>query len=173
MTGRRVRGGPALAAWVIVAASCHHGAPADAPLPTLPAEPPPVQAPVGSGPTLDVGGPAAPNAPDPQLRRFDVVAAEDTTFTILIGGDRWVRRGTVGVAVDPKRRDALVARFRVISRVGDSAIALITGQTTRLSSTDVALIREPVPGPLRQDAFWAGLFFGIAAGIAGVLVVRR
>lgn len=172
MNARRV--GRRIATAAVLVTACHHREPVDTPVPTPPGEPPQVQAPVGSTPITDPAPVAfAPNSPDPQLRRFDVVAVEDTTFTILVGPDRWVRRGTVGVAVDPARRDALVARFRIVSRLGDSATALVTGQTTRVAATHVALIREPVPGTLRQEAFWTGLFFGIAAGVAGILVFRR
>lgn len=133
-----------------------------------------MQAPVESAPaSVEPSAVVAAVTRDPQLRRFDVISVEESTFTILVGGERWIRRGVTGVAVDPRRRDALVARFRVIGRAGDSATALVTGQTTRLAPTHVALIRQPVPGPLRQDAFWAGLFFGLAAGVASVLVIKR
>ncbi len=159
---------------MIAIAACHSGAPAVTPIPSPPGEPPPVQAPVGAAPIGDGRSPAtASNAPDPQLRRFDVVGVGDTTFTILVGASRWVRRGTVGVAVDPRRRDALVARFRILSRVGDSALALVTGQTTRVEPTHVALMREPVPGPLRQTVFWSGLFLGAALGAGGILLFRH
>lgn len=141
-------------------------------MPSPQGQPPSVQVPVGSEP-LDDAPPTTQTAVDPQLRRFDVVAVGDTTFTILIGAERWVRRGTTGIAVDPKRRDALVARFRILSRVGDSATALITGQTTRVTPTHVALLRQPVPGPLSQEAFWTGIFLGAAAGVAAALLVRR
>jgi len=170
-----IRRGRALSTAVAVAAAvaCHGGAPATTPIPTPPGEPPQVQPPVGAAPIVDAGTPPVPNTPDPQLRRFEVVAVDDTTFTILIGGDRWVRRGTIGVAVDPRRRDALVARFRVLSRVGDSALVLVTGQTTRVEPTHVALIREPVAGPLRQEVFWTGIVLGFAAGAAAILVYRH
>lgn len=170
MNARRVW--PVVAGAALGVAACRHRAPPTAPIPTPAGEPPQVQAPVGAAPIIEYGS-ATPNTPDPQLRRFGVVAVEDTTFTILIGADRWVRRGTVGVAVDPKRRDALVARFRIVSRVGDSATALITGQTTRVSVTDVALMREPVPGTLRQRVFWGGLLLGLAAGAGAALLIRH
>ncbi len=171
MSGGRV--GAALAGAAILCSACHRAGPATTPFPSPPGAPPEVQAPVGAAPIGGVATPAAVNSPDPQTRRFDVVAVEDTTFTILIGADRWVRRGTVGVTVDPRRRDALVAKFRVLSRAGDSVTALITGQTTRVSLTDVALMREPVPGPLRRPVFWGGLFVGAALGAAATLLVRH
>ena len=165
----------AVGAAAVGATACHHRvAPTTAPIPTPAGAPPSVQAPVGAASVLDEPTAAsAASTPDPQLRRYEVVAAEDTTFTILVGPDRWVRRGTVGVAVDPKRRDALVARFRVLSRVGDSAIALVTGQTTRVEVTHVALIRQPVSGPFRQAVFWGGLFLGLAVGAGAALLVHR
>lgn len=148
------------------------GGPAPSTVPAPPAEPPGVQAPAAVAP-IEESAPAVAGSPDPQLRRFDIVAAGESTLTILTGNKRWIRRGTVGFAVDPKRRDALVARFRVIGRTGDRATALVTGQTTRLDANLVALMREPIPGPLRQDVFWTGLFLGLAAGVAAALLVRR
>lgn len=155
------------------AVACHRASPGDAPIPAPTGEPPQVQPPIESAPIGDPPAAAASPAADPQLRRFEVVAVDDTTFTILVGAERWVRRGTTGIAVDPRRRDALIARFRVISRAGDSVTALVTGQTAPIQPTHVALIRQPVPGPLRQDAFWAGLFLGLGAGAAAVLLFRH
>lgn len=164
------------AAVIIVGAlatgACARGG-TSAPVPAPPGAPPQVQAPIGSEPTNDPVFSSSASAPDPRVRRFEVVAAEDTTITILVGSGRWVRRGTVGIAVDPRRRDALVARFRVLAREGDSATALVTAQTTPVSTSLVALMREPIPAVLQQDAFWAGLFFGVGAGIAAALIVRR
>ncbi|GJG88544.1 hypothetical protein tb265_37250 [Gemmatimonadetes bacterium T265] len=173
MTSGRVRSTAALAGLAL--AACHHRATATTtPIPKPPGEPPSVQPPIGSAPITDASPPpASPGAPDPRLRRYEIVAVDDTTFTILIGAERWVRRGTTGIAVDPRRRDALVARFRVISRLGDSAVALVTGQTTRVEPTHVALMRAPVLGTLRQKAFWAGLFVGLAAGFGTGLLVRH
>ncbi len=162
-----------LVAAAALTGACHVRAPEVAPGPAPQGQPPTVQLPVGTGPIEETAPPAAPSAVDPQLRRFDVVAVQDTTFTILIGTARWIRRGTTGVAVDPKRRDALVARFRVLSRDGDSATALITGQTTRVSPTHVALVREPASGPLGQGVFWGGVLLGLAAGVGAAVLIRR
>ena len=169
-----LRAAPAgLLAIALGSAACGHSRAATVPISVPLGAPPSVQVPVESAP---IGSPVASErsaAVDPQTRRFDIVDVDDTTITILLGSSRWVRRGSTGIAVDPTRRDALVARFRVVSRANGRAVALVTGQTTRVLSSHVALLREPVRGPLRQGVFWTGLLVGVATGVGTVLVVRR
>lgn len=99
--------------------------------------------------------------------RFEVVSVTDTSFTFRAGVP-WIRRGVVGVAVDPRRRDALVARFRVIDVQAGVATALITGQTTDVSADHVATLTAPATPWYRRGSFWAGLFLGGAIGaVAG------
>jgi hypothetical protein len=105
--------------------------------------------------------------PDPaSARRFEIVAVGDSTFDFLVGGARWVRTGVVGIAVDPRRRDALVARFVVQRRAGNRAVALVTGQTANVTPGHVALLSPAKRGVLAQRAFWVGLLAGGAAGAA-------
>lgn len=106
-------------------------------------------------------------------RRFTIVAVTDSTVTLLAPRERWMRRGTYGIAVDPRQRDALVGRLRVLARAGDSAVALVTGQTTRMTTDYVAIFRRPATPVLRQRAFWGGLFAGLAAGVGAALLVTR
>jgi hypothetical protein len=111
--------------------------------------------------------------PDPAAaRRFEILDARDSTFRFLLGGTRWVRAGADGITVDPQRRDVLVARFIVRGRVADTATAVITGQTTRVTNTHVALLDAPPPRVTRKAAFWlgalAGGVFGLGAGLAAV-----
>lgn len=106
-------------------------------------------------------------------RRFTIVAVTDSTVTLLAPRERWMRRGTYGIAVDPRQRDALVGRLRVLARAGDSAVALVTGQTTRMTTDYVAIFRRPATPMLRQQAFWGGLFAGLAAGVGAVLLITR
>ncbi|HEU4628691.1 MAG TPA: hypothetical protein VFS08_03070 [Gemmatimonadaceae bacterium] len=110
---------------------------------------------------------AAPAAAQTHTQRFLIDSVGDSTFVFRIGADDdWVRRGSSGIAVDPRRRDALVARFRVLS-VGDrQATALVTGQTTFVTTDHVALLEEPPRSFFRQGAFWAGAFLG---GVLGAL----
>ena len=106
-------------------------------------------------------------------RRFTIVAVTDSTVTLIAPRERWMRRGAYGIAVDPRQRDALVGRLRVLSRAGDSTIALVTGQTTRMSTDYVAIFRRPATPTIRQRVFWGGLFTGLAAGVGAVLLITR
>ncbi len=92
---------------------------------------------------------------------------------MLVPRERWIRAGMYGIAVDPRRRDALVGRLYVQSRVADTAVALVTGQTTRMSTDYVAIFRRPSTPVLRQGGFWGGLAAGAAVGAAAVLVLLR
>lgn len=104
--------------------------------------------------------------------RFEITRVADSTFDFAIVGQRWVRVGTVGIAVDPRRRDALVARFLVSRVEGDTAEAVVTGQTTRVTDAHVALLDRPRVGPARRPSFWAGFFGGAALGAAIAIVTR-
>jgi hypothetical protein len=117
--------------------------------------------------------PAAAVAPDPGegQRRFAIVEVTDSTVTFLAPRERWLRVGAYGIAVDPRQRDALVGRLRVLRRSGDSSVALVTGQTTRMSTDYVAIFRRPSTPVLRQRAFWGGLSAGLVAGAGLVLLV--
>lgn len=114
--------------------------------------------------------PPAPAAAQAHARRFMVDSVGDSTFVFHVGAnDGWVRAGASGVAVDPRRRDALVARFRVL-RVDDRvATALVTGQTTFLTTDHVALLEEPPRKFFRQGVFWAGAFLGGVLGAIAAL----
>ena len=99
--------------------------------------------------------------------RFEITAVGDTTFSFRVGQEfGWVRRGQRGIAVDPRRRDVLIARFRVLRVAEGQATALITGQTTTVEVTHVALLTRPHTPWYRQPTFWAGLVLGGAIGIA-------
>lgn len=98
--------------------------------------------------------------------RFEITAVGDSTFTFPLGRNRWLHPGLQGIAVDPMRRDALVARFRVLRVTPSDATALITGQTTRLTTEHVALIERPRRPWYRSAAFWVGTLLGGAVGFA-------
>lgn len=103
--------------------------------------------------------------------RFEITSVGDSTFSFASGNEKWIRTGLVGIAVDPKRRDALVARFRVISVRAGEASALVEGQTTNLRTDHVVVLEEPRRSWYRQSAFWWGLVTGSALG-ASVALVR-
>ena len=101
--------------------------------------------------------------------RFSIARAGDSTFTFPVARNDWVKKGMRGIAVDPTRRDALVARFRVMHVDRDSAVALITGQTTRVTTDFVALLERPSKPWYRQATFWIG---GVLGAIVGVVASR-
>jgi hypothetical protein len=104
--------------------------------------------------------------------RFDLVVLDDSTFTIDVGRRGWVRPGVRGIAVDPRRRDVLVARFRVLDVAGGTATALVTGQTTRLTDEHIAVLRPPPQKWYRTRDFWVGAAAGALAGVAGALAAK-
>lgn len=110
---------------------------------------------------------AAPQArAQASATRFEIVEVGDTTFTLRLGGHGdWVRDGQLGIVVDPRRRDVLIARFRVTRVRGDLATALITGQTTVVDTEHAALLTRPERPWYRKRTFWVGLLLGGAIGV--------
>lgn len=103
-----------------------------------------------------------------QLRgvRFPVESVGDTTLTFAPGRARWLRPGLRGIAVDPRKRDDLVARLLIIRvQAGTGVTALVTGQTTKLSTDHVVVVEEPMPPWYRRRAFWGGVLLGAALGV--------
>ena len=124
-------------------------------------------------------GEGAPHAfPDPSTAvRFEIIAVGDITFRFLAPRAPWLTSGAYGIAVDPRRRDMLVARFTVLHTRGDTAVALVTGQTARIVTDHVALLSRPPIAPttvlqrIEKRRFWAGAAVGAAFGlIAGLLI---
>ncbi len=102
--------------------------------------------------------------------RFEIVAVDDSTITFATGPLGWVQAGVEGVAVDPTRRDALVARYRVLHVEQGQAVALVTGQTMRVSTEHVALLDAPRTRFYRSSVFWVGTVLGLVlGGTAGFL----
>jgi hypothetical protein len=101
--------------------------------------------------------------------RFGISSAGDSTFSFPISRNDWVKKGMHGIAVDPARHDALIARFVVTRVARDSAVALVTGQTTRMTTDFVALIERPEKSWYLRPAFWLG---GVLGAIIGVVASR-
>lgn len=100
--------------------------------------------------------------------RFEITTVGDTTFTFQSGRERWVKPGHTGIAVDPRKRDALVARFRIVQVAKGEAMAVITGQTTNVRTDHMVVMQEPRPPFYRTARFWSGLLLGAAVGfVAG------
>ncbi len=100
--------------------------------------------------------------------RFEISAVGDSTLSFRTGNVRWVKPGQSGTAVDPRRRDALVARFRILSVRNGDVVALVTGQTTAVSTDHVATVPEPGRSWVKSKSFWSGLFVGGAIGALAV-----
>ena len=101
--------------------------------------------------------------------RLEIRSVGDSVFTFNSSPVSWIARGQQGIVVDPRRRDVLVARFRVLNVDAGVGNALILGQTQPVSTEHVALLREPRPHWFSSKSFW----FGIVAGAAGALIVDK
>ncbi len=104
--------------------------------------------------------------------RLEITAIGDSTIEFRTGLHRWIRPGQLGVAVDPRRRDELIARFRVESVREGSATAVITGQTTAVTADHVAVLDEPRRSAYKSPAFWIGIVVGGALGFMGGMASR-
>ena len=96
--------------------------------------------------------------------RFEITQVGDSTFRFPRGTAGWVRVNLTGIAVDPTRRDQLVARFRVVRVDSGLVTALITGQRTRVATEHIAVLSEPPKPWYKGITFWAGTVFGIVIG---------
>jgi hypothetical protein len=104
--------------------------------------------------------------------RFEITSVSDTTLVFRPGTAIWVRPGQIGTAVDPRRRDQLVARFRIIGVHGGLATALVTGQTTAVSTDHVATLVPPRAAWYRSRNFWVGVLVGGALGAGASLASK-
>ena len=107
------------------------------------------------------GGPA-----EAQSRgvRFEITQVGDTTFRFPRGAASWVKADLTGIAVDPRQRDILVARFRVVRVDSGLVTARVTGATTRVATEHIAILAEPPKPWYKGITFWAGTVFGIVIG---------
>ena len=96
--------------------------------------------------------------------RFEITQVADTTFRFPRGTAGWVKTDMTGIAVDPRQRDILVARFRIVAVDSGLVTARVTGATTRVTTEHVALMSEPPKPWYKGITFWAGTVFGIVIG---------
>ena len=115
---------------------------------------------------------ASPAWAQRRVVRFEIIAVGDSTLSFRTGEERWVREGHVGTAVDPAKRDEMVARFRILAIRDGAATALVTGQTTAVSTDHVATLEEPKRPWFRTKTFWSGLFLGAMAALTGAAISR-
>lgn len=113
-------------------------------------------------------GAAAPRAARAQdsAVRFEIKTVGDSTFTFATSQAPWVARGQKGIAVDPRRRDGLVARFVVLGVDAGTANALILGQSQKVTTDHVVLLRPPQSHWYASKRFWGGALGGLAVGMA-------
>ena len=98
--------------------------------------------------------------------RFEITNIGDSTVQLSTERHEWVREGQKGIAVDPVRHDALVARFTIlhVDAVHKRALAIVTGQTTRLTTQHVPLIARPERKWYAQPTLWIGTAVGMVIG---------
>lgn len=98
--------------------------------------------------------------------RFEIASVGDSTVSLSTERHEWVHAGQKGIAVDPMRHDALVARFVIMSvdPAHKRALAIVTGQTTRLTINHVALIDRPSKKWYAQPTLWIGAVAGVVIG---------
>lgn len=111
------------------------------------------------------GAPRAARAQDNAVR-FEIRTVGDSTFTFAAPQAPWVARGQKGIAVDPRRRDGLVARFVVLGVDDGVANALILGQSQKVTTDHVVLLRPPRMHWYASKRFWVGALGGLAVGFA-------
>ena len=104
-----------------------------------------------------------------RAERFFIDSVTDSTLIFRVGPSAHVKNGLTGVAVDPARRDALVARFRVLEVRDGRVVGLVTGQTTFVTADHVAIVDVPQRSFWRQRLFWVGTLLGGALGTAAAL----
>ena len=114
-----------------------------------------------------------PNTATAQYRgvRFEITRVGDSTIVFAVGHEAWIKKGIPGIAVDPKRRDALVAQIRVTTIAAGEASALVVGQTTNVRTDHVVILEQPKRSWVRQSTFWWGLVAGSALG-ASIALLR-
>jgi hypothetical protein len=104
--------------------------------------------------------------------RFEIDVVDDSTATFRPVEARWLRTGMFAYAVDPKNRDALVARLRLQTDDGIQITALVTSQVKRVSTTHVLLIPRPIVPWYQAPRFWFGAFLGGMAGVTATVLTR-
>ena len=104
-----------------------------------------------------------------RTERYFIDSVTDSTLIFRVGPSARVKSGLTGVAVDPARRDALVARFKVLEVRDGRVMGLVTGQTTFVTTDHVAIVDVPPRSFWRQRLFWVGTLLGGALGAAAAL----
>ena len=97
--------------------------------------------------------------------RFEITAVGDTTVTFRTGRLTWVVRSPRTIVVDPRRRDAAIARLKVVSvSSAGEAVAVVTGQSGRITTDHLVIAQEPPTRWYKSLGLWVGLTLGFVAG---------
>ena len=104
--------------------------------------------------------------------RFEIDTADDSTATFRPAEARWLRTGMYAYAVDPKNRDALIARLQLQTDDGIQITALVTSQVKRVNTTHVLLIPRPFVPWYRAPRFWLGAVLGGMLGVTATALTR-
>lgn len=114
----------------------------------------------GAGPGSGDAGSASVSRVPRDVARFEIDSVTDSTAIFRVQEARWVRAGLTGYAVDPRQRDALVARVTVVSANGPFAVVQVTSQVALVKPEQVLLILRP------EEHWWQrrGFRFGLGAG---------
>ena len=116
--------------------------------------------------TLAFLAPSGAAAQDRDVR-FEITAVGDTTVTFRAGRLTWVVRSPRAIVVDPRRRDELVARLKVLSVSSDgAATAVVTGQRGRITTEHFVIAQEPPTRWYKNLGLWVGATLGIVAGFS-------
>ena len=108
--------------------------------------------------------PSRGNAQDRDVR-FQITAVGDTTVTFRAGRLTWVVRSPRAIVVDPRRRDEAIARLKVLSvSSGGDAVAVVTGQTGRITTDHFVVAQEPPTRWYKNLGLWVGATLGLVAG---------
>ena len=104
--------------------------------------------------------------------RFEIDAVDDSTARFRPLESRWLRVGMSAIVVDPKNRDALVARVRIMSADSLVVTALVIGQVGRVTTDHFLLVMRPKTRWWRDRRFWFGALAGGALGSAATRIAR-
>lgn len=104
--------------------------------------------------------------------RFEIESVDDSTATFRSFESTWLKPGMTISAVDPARRDALVARLRIVRSDSGRLTALVTSQVTRVTTEHFVLVVKPRTKWYRERRFWWGFVGGAVTGAAGAVVAR-
>lgn len=121
----------------------------------------------------------APSADPVSLRiardaaRFEIESVDDSTARFRSFEARWIHPGMTVYAVDPTRRDALVARLRIVGADSVGWHALVTSQVTRVTTEHFLLAVRPATPWYRARRFWTGAVVGSVIGAAAAVVAKQ